>query len=140
MPYGLNILAGAYSGAPRLHDDPFTTAFDTLGRISGFENPGSPASAATWTRHDISRRVLDINVAFVPVDFDKDGDLDGVSTRGNSTDLDGVFWLEQVRTPDVRRQFTLAGGDDSRQMPLPPKDWIDHYRCRRTYTQAANTE
>lgn len=137
---GLNILAGAYSGAPRLHDDPAATPFDTLGRISWFENPGSPASAAAWTRHDISRRVRDMNDAFVPVDLDKDGDLDFVSTRGNSGDLDGVFWLEQVRTPDARTQFIPARSDDSRQMPLPPEDWIDHYRRDRTYTPSANTE
>ncbi|MEQ9507301.1 MAG: VCBS repeat-containing protein [Hyphomonas sp.] len=137
---GLNILAGAYSGAPRLQDDPGAIASDTVGRIAWFENPGHPNTDKEWRRHDISRRVRDMNDAFVPIDLDSDGDLDLVSTRGNSGDLDGVFWLEQVRSQEARPNFTAARETDSRQLPPPPEDWPATYRQDRTFKPASNTE
>jgi hypothetical protein len=131
---GLNILAGAYSGAPRLIDDPGATPSDTLARLAWFENPGDPAGV--WGRHDISRPVRGMYDGFVARDMDGDGDLDFVSTRGNSGALDGVFWLEQVRTDTPSRSFTAAREADSRQMPLPPADWRASYRQSRTYVPA----
>ncbi len=77
---------------------------------------------------------------FVARDMDGDGDLDFVSTRGNSSAFDGVFWLEQVRTDAPARSFTAAREADSRQMPLPPADWRANYRQSRTYVPAANAE
>jgi hypothetical protein len=56
---------------------------------------------------------------FVPRDMDGDGDVDFVSTRGNSAELDGVFWLEQVRTPGPVPAFARARPQDSEEMPLP---------------------
>lgn len=135
---GLNILAGAYSGAPRIEDDPSATPSDTVGRIAWFENPDD--ATADWTRHDISRRVRGMYDAFVAIDLDDDGDTDLVSTRGNSGDLDGVFWLEQVRSAKPAPVFTSARAADSRQLPLPPTDWLDQYRTERTYTPATNTD
>lgn len=135
---GLNILAGAYSGAPRIQDDPNATPSDTMGRISWFENPGD--AAGNWTRHDISRRIRGMYDAFIPADLDGDGDLDLIATRGNSGDLDGVFWLEQVRTDEAQKSFTPAREIDSRAMPLPPENWLSLYRTDRTYEPASNTD
>ena len=56
---------------------------------------------------------------FIPRDMDDDGDVDFVSTRGNSVPYDGVFWLEQVRTPEPRHAFERARESDSEEMPLP---------------------
>lgn len=135
---GLNILAGAYSGAPRLEDDPHATPSDTVGRMAWFRNPG--AAGGEWTRHDISRRVRGMYDAFVAVDLDGDGDTDFVSTRGNSGNLDGVFWLEQVRSDEAQPAFSGARAEDSRQMPLPPENWLSSYRTERTYEPASNTQ
>ena len=64
---------------------------------------------------------------FIARDMDGDGDVDLVGTRGNSGRFDGVFWLEQVRGASPRAAFTPARSDESRPLPLPPEDWIDHY-------------
>ncbi|MCB1589496.1 MAG: hypothetical protein KDI56_11390, partial [Xanthomonadales bacterium] len=80
-----------------------------------------------WKRHDISRRVRGMVDAFVPRDLDGDGDVDFIATRGNSGRLDGVFWLEQVRTDGPQPAFLPARSQDSRALPLPPSDWRDHY-------------
>ena len=135
---GLNILAGTFSGAPRLMDDPEATPSDTLGRMAWFQNPGAEEGA--WTRHDISRRVRGMYDAWIAVDMDGDGDLDFVSTRGNSGALDGVFWIEQVRSPAPARSFTPARPVDSQEMPLPPENWLKQYRRGQTYRPAENTE
>lgn len=111
----LNILAGAYSGAPRLVDDPGATPSVTLARLAWFENRGDPSGV--WVRHDISRPVRGMYDGFVARDMDGDGDLDFVPTRGNSSALDGVFWLEQVR----RMRQPAA---------LPPRARLTAGRCR----------
>gem|GEM_PF-58804 len=135
---GLNILAGTFSGAPRLLDDPDAIPSDTLGRIAWFQNPGQ--GNGVWTRHDISRRVRGMYDGWVGLDMDSDGDLDFISTRGNSGSLDGVFWMEQVRTLAPSRNFTPARLEDSQEMPLPPDDWISQYRNQQTYRPSANSE
>ena len=122
---GLNIVDGGYSGAPRDRDGPRVTAASTVGRMTWFENTGNPQTG--WVRHDISRRVRDMNDGFIARDLDQDGDLDLISTRGNSGDNDGVFWLEQIRTQDPVRAFTPASKTDSRALPLPPLNWLDLY-------------
>lgn len=135
---GLNILAGTYSGAPRLTDDPGAIASDTLGRIAWFRNPGPGGGA--WTRYDISRRVRGMYDGWVSADMDGDGDLDFVSTRGNSGALDGVFWIEQVRSAEPSAVFKAARAQDSRQMARPPQDWRSRYRSGQTYTPSGNTD
>ena len=122
---GLNILKGGYTGATREEDHPSVTASSTVGRIAWFENPGS--AGRDWTRHDVSRRVRGMFDQFIARDMDGDGDIDLVGTRGNSGRFDGVFWLEQLRTPDPRAAFTPARAQESRPLPLPPHDWLDHY-------------
>lgn len=134
---GLNILAGAYSGAPRMEDDPHATPSDTFGRMAWFENSGD--ASAPWNRHDISRRIRGMYDAFISTDLDGDGDVDLVATRGNSGDLDGVFWLEQIRSAEPMQSFFPARDVDSKAMPLPPEDWRGSYRTERTYTPAENT-
>ena len=71
---------------------------------------------------------------FLPVDMDKDGDVDLVATRGNSGSYDGVFWLEQVRSDEPRPAFTKARAEDSRALPLPPENWMETYETEMTYT------
>jgi hypothetical protein len=55
-------------------------------------------------------------------DLDGDGDLDVLGTRGNSEPYDGVFWLEQIRTPEPAVVFTQARPIDSLHMSLPATD------------------
>ena len=56
---------------------------------------------------------------FIARDVDKDGDIDLVSTRGNSAPYDGVFWLEQVRTDLPVLRFIPARVKESEEVPLP---------------------
>ncbi|MEQ8559167.1 MAG: VCBS repeat-containing protein [Henriciella sp.] len=129
---GLNVLKGGYSGASRDFDEPGATASSTVGRIAWFENHGDPT--ATWTRHDISRRVRGMYDAFIPIDMDRDGDMDLVTTRGNSGEYDGVIWLEQVRSAQPLPAFTPARASESRALPLPPENWRDNYESTMTFT------
>ena len=76
-------------------------------------------SSKPWIRHDISRRRRGMYDQFVAKDMDKDGDLDFVTTRGNSSIYDGALWLEQVRTPMPVPSFTQARTKDSPEIPLP---------------------
>ena len=109
------MINGGYSGGSRDVDDDVTPDA-SLGRLAWFENPGD---AGRWTRHDISRRKRGMFDQFVPQDMDGDGDVDFVSTRGNSVPWDGVFWLEQVRTREPVASFERAREEDSEEMPLP---------------------
>jgi hypothetical protein len=122
---GLDILRGGFSGDPRDRDGDRVTPSSSVGRIAWFANPGDPTGA--WQRHDITRRVRGMFDAFWPLDMDGDGDVDFVSTRGNSGEFDGLFWLEQVRSDEPRRAFTPARAIDSRDLPLPPADWMARY-------------
>ena len=112
-----DVIAGGYSQAPRDHDGEDVTRDGRLGRLAWFENPGDPAEK--WTRHDISRRKRGMFDKFLPRDMDGDGDVDFISTRGNSVPYDGVFWLEQVRTEAPVASFARARKEDSEEMPLP---------------------
>lgn len=50
-------------------------------------------------------------------DLDGDGLVDFLGTRGNSGDLDGVFWLQQRRTEAPVPVFRTTWQTDSRQLP-----------------------
>ena len=93
------------------------SAADPVGRLAWFENPGDPGGA--WRRHDISRRKRGMFDGFVPLDMDSDGDIDFVSTRGNSGEYDGVFWLEQRHTLKPTKVFQPARETESQHLPLP---------------------
>lgn len=112
-----DVLTGTYSGSPRDHDGADKTADDNIGRLAWFEHPGDPTGQ--WIRHDISRRIRGMFDKFIPMDLDKDGDIDFVSTRGNSYPYDGVFWLEQVRTAQPTERFKPARESESREVGLP---------------------
>ena len=112
----MDLITGSYSRGPRDRDgDPELTS--AMGRLSWFENPGQGLSP--WIRHDISRRIRGMFDAFVAADMDMDGDVDFVSTRGNSYPYDGVFWIEQVRTDETTAAFERARVEDSREVDLP---------------------
>lgn len=128
---GLNVLAGGYTGASREEDSVGVSAASSVGRIAWYENSGDPKNG--WRRHDISRRVRGMYDGFLFRDLDQDGDLDIITTRGNSGDNDGLIWLEQVRTPQPVRTFTPARAEDSRALPLPPDNWIELYEDDVTF-------
>jgi hypothetical protein len=89
------------------------------GRIAWLRNPGSGTGA--WTRHDIFRRERGRFSAFLPTDADGDGDIDFIGVRSNSGDLDGLFWLQQLHSPDavVRLIPARRASRDSLALPLP---------------------
>ncbi len=111
-----DLITGGYSRGER-DTDGTATIKDALGRIAWFENPNNPTK--TWQRHDISRRKRGMFDQFVAKDLDKDGDVDFISTRGNSMPYDGVFWLEQIRSEQPLNNFEKAREMDSEEMALP---------------------
>ena len=112
----LDVMVGSYSRGLRTGDGDVDIN-DPLGRIGWFENPGD--AREEWVRHDISRRKRGMFDKFIARDMDGDGDMDFVGTRGNSRPYDGVFWLEQVRTPEPAAAFTRARAVESDEAPLP---------------------
>ncbi len=112
----LDIIGGSYSRGVRDRDGNVSPD-DPLGRIGWFEQPTDPAGE--WTRHDISRRKRGMYDKFEGHDLDRDGDIDFVTTRGNSHPYDGVIWLEQVRSEKPLPAFERARATDSAEMPLP---------------------
>jgi hypothetical protein len=112
----LDIIAGSYSEGDRENDSSIDVN-GALGRLGWFENPGN--ARGDWRRHDISRRKRGMFDKFIARDADGDGDVDFFGTRGNSAPYDGVFWLEQIRTPEAAPVFIPARADESREMPLP---------------------
>ena len=112
-----DIITGSYSEGSRDKDAEGSSVNSRMGRLSWFEHPEDPKG--DWIRHDISRRIRGMFDKFVAIDLDKDGDIDFVSTRGNSYPYDGVFWLEQIRTKKPTKRFTPARHEESREMGLP---------------------
>ena len=89
------------------------------GRIAWLQSPGTGSGA--WIRHDIFRRERGRFSAFLPTDADGDGDIDVIGVRGDSGDLDGLFWLQQLHSPDAVVRFLPARrvSNESRALPLP---------------------
>lgn len=113
-----DLITGGYSRGAR-DADGAVAINDALGRIAWFENPNNVDEP--WQRHDITRRKRGMFDQFVARDLDKDGDIDFVSTRGNSGPFDGVFWLEQIRSEEPLQNFEKARKVDSEEMALPNK-------------------
>jgi hypothetical protein len=113
----MDVMSGGYSRGPRDHDESLPVS-TPMGRLGWFENPGDPAGQ--WIRRDISRRERGMFDKFIARDLDRDGDVDFVLTRGNSSPYDGVLWLEQIRTPEPSQVFTSADQNDSPEAALPP--------------------
>ena len=110
-----DVIVGGYSRGPRAKDGAVTLD-KPLGRIAWFENVDNPQN--DWIRHDISRRKRGMFDGFEARDLDKDGDLDLISTRGNSVTYDGVFWLEQIRSTEAKSTFQAARKKDSEEVGL----------------------
>lgn len=115
-----DVMTGGYSGASNAAtsrlEDGIADVTAALGRLAWFENLGN---GAEWARHDFSRRERGMFDKFIPYDADGDGDLDFFSTRGNSGEYDGVFWLEQVRSGSPVPAFDAARSSESPELPLP---------------------
>jgi hypothetical protein len=129
-----DIMTGTYSGSPRDRDGEDKTVNDNLGRLAWFEHPGN--ANEPWIRHDISRRIRGMFDKFIPQDMDRDGDIDFVSTRGNSYPYDGVFWLEQVRTRKPTQRFFPAREEDSQEVGLPTEPFLSPLSPPRATRQA----
>ena len=114
-----DVMTGTYSGSSRTEDSE-KTVNDVLGRLAWFEHPGN--AYEPWIRHDFSRRIRGMFDKFIPMDMDMDGDIDFVTTRGNSFPYDGVLWLEQVRSKEPLARFIPARESDSREMGLPKNE------------------
>jgi hypothetical protein len=112
----VDVMTGGYSGGARDADTDLSPNV-VAGRLAWFQNPGD--AKKQWVRHDISRRRRGMFDQFIPRDMDGDGDVDFLSTRGNSSIYDGVLWLEQVRTPTPSPSFRQARTQDSPEVPLP---------------------
>jgi hypothetical protein len=118
-----DLMTGAYSWGTRDQDDAPDVA-GRLGRIAWFANPGGDGfgvagNSPLWTRHDVSRRNRGMFDQFMALDLDRDGDLDFLTTRGNSEPYDGLLWLEQVRSAEPAAAFTAARAKESPEVPLP---------------------
>ena len=114
-----DLFAGGYSGGSRL-DESETPIDSPMGRLAWFENPGADYQPGKdWTRHEVSRRKRGMFDKFIARDLDGDGDMDLLSTRGNSAPYDGVFWLEQVRTSKPMPRFKAARVTESQEVGLP---------------------
>ena len=114
-----DLFAGGYSRGSR-REESDTPIDSPLGRLAWFENPGSDyAPGKDWTRHEVSRRKRGMFDQFIARDLDGDGDMDLLSTRGNSAPYDGVFWLEQVRTSKPMPRFKAARDKESEEVGLP---------------------
>ena len=114
----LDVMTGGYSQSPRDHDGDEIDASSRTGRLAWFEQPEEITQP--WSRHDISRRKRGMYDAFIANDMDDDGDVDFVTTRGNSGNFDGVLWIEQVRTDEPVKSFQSAREKESAHLPLPP--------------------
>ena len=116
-----DVMTGAYSWGTRDKDDA-PDAAGRLGRIAWFANPGRGfgvgGSGALWARHDVSRRNRGMFDQFVALDMDRDGDVDFLTTRGNSEPYDGLLWLEQTRSAEPGPSFTAARAKESPEVPL----------------------
>lgn len=113
----LDLFVGGYSAGPHGKEPDKVSPADRSGRLAWFEQPSDPTRP--WMRHDVSRRRRGMYDMFVPVDVNRDGLMDLITTRGNSGAYDGVLWLEQVRTPKPVPVFRRARKQDSPEVPLP---------------------
>lgn len=113
----LDAFTGGYSDGPRLTEPKDLNPQAECGRLVWFEQPVDPGKP--WIRHDLSRRRRGMFDCFVQLDVNRDGLMDLVGTRGNSGVYDGVFWLEQGRSPVPAAHFERARAQDSPEIPIP---------------------
>jgi hypothetical protein len=116
-----DLIVGSQGGGPSDRDKEVEPgAFnlgDPAGRIAWLQSPGSGTGA--WIRHDIFRRERGRFSVFLPTDVDGDGDIDIIGARSNSGDLDGLFWLQQLHSPDAVVRLVPARRVSSESLALP---------------------
>ena len=103
---------GSYSRGSRDKDDVLSEN-KALGSVAWFEKTESG-----WKKNNVLRRKRGMYDKWIPIDLDKDSDLDFVGTRGNSKPYDGVIWLEQVRSKEPIPAFIQARIQDSISVPF----------------------
>jgi len=107
-----DIFSGSYSLGSRDKDDN-NTSNKALGSVVWFENKKSH-----WLKNNILRRKRGMYDKWIPLDVDKDGDMDFLGTRGNSKPYDGVIWLEQIKSKGQNPVFIQARSKDSESVPF----------------------
>lgn len=112
-----DLFTGGYSQNPRDHDGEEITVTSRTGRLAWWAQPEDPT--AEWTLHNVSRRKRGMYDQFVAKDMDGDGDVDFITTRGNSGEYDGLLWLEQVRTSEPVPAFQPARQSESAHLSMP---------------------
>lgn len=112
-----DLFTGGYSQNPRDHDGEDITVHSRTGRLAWWQQPEDPKQE--WTLHNVSRRKRGMYDDFIVRDMDGDGDIDFVTTRGNSGTFDGLIWLEQLRTPGPTQSFHPARESESAHLALP---------------------
>ena len=107
-----DIFSGSYSMGSRDKDD-INNLNNAFGSVVWFENKNN-----SWKKNNILRRKRGMYDKWIPLDLDRDSDIDFIGTRGNSQPYDGVIWLEQIRFEDTNMVFKAARSIDSESVPF----------------------
>ena len=107
-----DLFSGSYSLGSRDKDDS-DGLNKSFGSVVWFENTEN-----NWIKNNILRRKRGMYDKWIPLDLDKDSDLDFIGTRGNSMPYDGVIWLEQLRSHGSNSVFQQARQIDSESVPF----------------------
>jgi len=107
-----DIFSGSYSLGSRDKDDT-ESSNRSYGSVVWFQNNG-----AKWEKNNILRRKRGMYDKWIPIDLDKDEDIDFIGTRGNSEPYDGVIWLEQMDSDHSESVFLPARDKDSATVPF----------------------
>ena len=107
-----DIFSGSYSLGSRDKDDT-ESSNRSYGSVVWFQNNG-----AKWKKNNILRRKRGMYDKWIPIDLDKDEDIDFIGTRGNSEPYDGVIWLEQMDSDHSESVFLPARDKDSAAVPF----------------------
>jgi len=107
-----DIFSGSYSLGSRDKDDT-KSSNRSYGSVVWFKNNG-----AKWEKNNILRRKRGMYDKWIPIDLDKDEDIDFIGTRGNSEPYDGVIWLEQIDSDHSESVFLPARDKDSATVPF----------------------
>ena len=107
-----DIFSGSYSLGSRNKDD-IDSSNKAYGSVVWFQN-----NSKSWKKNNILRRKRGMYDKWIPIDLDKDNDMDFIGTRGNSEPFDGVLWLEQLGYDYSQKVFFPARKIDSKSVPF----------------------
>ena len=107
-----DIFSGSYSLGSRNKDD-IDSSNKAYGSVVWFQN-----NSKSWKKNNILRRKRGMYDKWIPIDLDKDNDMDFIGTRGNSEPFDGVLWLEQLGYEYSQKVFFPARKIDSKSVPF----------------------